>query len=120
MAQTSKSGADTPEAGASGAAAIPPKTAGTAATVPRPLNLKELQDLSAEKLESVARELNLQLFPGRSRHFHILDVIRAALSRGGTVTADGFLDEVGESFGVLRSTHLNFCRFPKIFPFREP
>ena len=116
MAQTSKSGAgaDPPEAGAARAAAAPPKAAETAAaTVSRALNLKELQDLSAEKLESVARELNLQLFPGRSRHFHILDVIRTALSRGGTVTADGFLDEIGESFGVLRSTHLNFLPVPE-------
>ena len=116
MAQTSKSGtgADPPEAGAARGATAPSNAAETAAaTAPRALNLKELQDLSAEKLESVARELNLQLFPGRSRHFHILDVIRAALSRGGTVTADGFLDEVGDSFGVLRSTHLNFLPVPE-------
>jgi transcription termination factor Rho len=80
---------------------------------PRPLNLTEVQELSVEKLDSLARELDLRLYAGRSRHYHILDVIRAALGRGGTVTTEGFLDEVGDSFGFLRSPRLNFLPVPE-------
>src|SRR6476659_7576543 len=70
--------------------------------VPAPLDLNDLQKLSSDRLEAVARGIDLRLFPGRTRHYHILDVVRASLGRGGTVTAQGFLDEQGEGGPVLR------------------
>src|SRR6266853_1392982 len=76
--------------------------AATAATTGRALDLNEVQELSGEELESVARDLNLHLHPARSRHHHILDVTRAALDAGATVTAEGFLDQVNDSFAMLR------------------
>ena len=84
-----------------------------AKATPRPLDLNELQEFSTHQLEKLARELDLSLYPGRSRHFHIVDIVRAALSRGGTVTAEGFLDEVIDSFGMLRSPRLNFLPVPE-------
>ncbi len=100
------------------AAVNPPIPAAEAAPAPapappRPLNLAELQELSVDKLDSLARELDVRLYAGRSRHYHILDTIRAALGRGGTVTTEGFLDEVGDSFGFLRSPRLNFLPVPE-------
>jgi transcription termination factor Rho len=83
------------------------------ATIPPPLSLHELQEFSTHQLEKLARELGTQLFAGRSRHYHVLDLIRASLSRGGTVAVEGFLDEVGDSFGVLRSPRLNFLPVPE-------
>jgi len=80
---------------------------------PRDLDLNELQTLSSEELAPVARELSLQLHPARTRHHHILDIVRAALGRGSKVTAEGFLDQVGESFGLLRSPELNFLPVPE-------
>jgi transcription termination factor Rho len=78
---------------------------------PRSLDLNELQKL--EDLEPVAREFGLHLHPSRSRHHHIVDLARAALGRGATVTAEGFLDQVGDSFGLLRYPELNFLPVPQ-------
>lgn len=85
----------------------------TAATTGRALDLNELQELPGEKLEALARDLDLHLHPARSRHQHILDVIRAALSMGATVTAEGFLDQVSDSFATLRWPKLNFLPVPE-------
>ena len=77
------------------------------------LDLNELQESSAEELETLARDLDVYLHPARSRHQHILDIIRAALASGSTVTAEGFLDQVGDSFAMLRWPRLNFLPVPE-------
>src|SRR5206468_61786 len=79
-----------------------------AATPERPLDLNELQDLSEKKLRALARDLDLFLHPAHSRHQHILDIVRAALAGGASVTAEGFLDQVSDSFAMLRWPKLNF------------
>ena len=98
-----------------------PATAGTAekppsptpATAPPPLNLNELQAQTTEQLDKISRKLGVHLHPGRSRHQQVFDIVRHALSLGGVVTGEGFLDEVGESFGFLRSPRLNFLPVPE-------
>ncbi len=99
-----KSAADPPpqDSGATGTAA---------ATTPRELSINELEKL--EDLFPLARDFNLHLHPARTRHHHILDVARAALGQGATVTAEGFLDQVGDSFGLLRYPELNFLPVPE-------
>ena len=87
--------------------------ADTAATTGHTLNLNELQELSGEELESLARDLDLHLQPARSRHQHILDVTRAALEAGARVTAEGFLDQATDSFAMLRWPKLNFLPVPE-------
>jgi transcription termination factor Rho len=87
--------------------------AGTAAATGHALDLNELQELPGEKLETLAGDLDLHLHPARSRHQHILDIVRAGLSRGATVTAEGFLDQVSDSFAVLRWPKLNFLPVPE-------
>jgi transcription termination factor Rho len=77
------------------------------------LDLNQLQELPGKKLEALARDLDLHLHPARSRHQHILDVVRAALSAGTTVTAEGFLDQVSDSFAMLRWPNLNFLPVPE-------
>ncbi|HZR05865.1 MAG TPA: transcription termination factor Rho [Candidatus Udaeobacter sp.] len=77
------------------------------------LDLNELQKLSAEELEASARDVDVYLHPARSRHQHILDIIRAALASGATVTAEGFLDQAGDSFAMLRWPKLNFLPVPE-------
>ncbi len=85
-----------------------------ATTAPaRSLDLNEVQELSGEKLESLARDLHLHLHPARSRHQHVLDVIRAALSGGASITAEGFVDQVSDSFAMLRWPKLNFLPVPE-------
>jgi transcription termination factor Rho len=55
----------------------------------------------------------LRVYPGRSRHQLILDLIRAALGRKIPVTTTGFFDPVAEHFGVLRWPKLNFLPVPE-------
>ena len=81
-------------------------------TAARSLDLNELQEFSEKKLKALARDLDLFLHPARSRHQHILDIVRAALAGGGTVTAEGFLEQVSESFAMLRWPKLNFLPVP--------
>jgi len=83
------------------------------ANVQRALDLNEVQELSGEELESLARDLHLHLHPARSRHQHVLDVIRAGLSGGASITAEGFVDQVSDSFAILRWPKLNFLPVPE-------
>ena len=71
-----------------------------APTAPRGLDLNELQEFSEKKLKALARDFDLHLHPARTRHQHILDILRAAISSGATVIAEGFVDQVSDSFGV--------------------
>jgi transcription termination factor Rho len=84
---------------------------GQAVTLARDVNLNELQKI--DDLRTVARDFGLQLHPARSRHHHILDIARSALGRGASVVAEGFLDQVGDSFGLLRFPELNFLPVPE-------
>jgi len=84
-----------------------------AATAAHSLDLNELQEFPDQKLKALARDLDLYFHPARSRHHHILDIVRAALAGGGTVTAEGFLDQVSDSFAMLRWPKLNFLPVPE-------
>ena len=84
-----------------------------AATAPGALDLNELQEFSEKKLKALARDLDLHLHPARSRHQHILDIVRAAISSGATVTAEGFVDQVSDAFAMLRWPKLNFLPVPE-------
>jgi transcription termination factor Rho len=84
-----------------------------ATTAPRALELNELQEFSEKKLKALARDLDLHLHPARSRHQHIVDIVRAAISSGATVTAEGFVDQVSDSFAMLRWPKLNFLPVPE-------
>ena len=81
-------------------------------TSARTLDLNHLQESSGEELEALARDLEVYLHPARSRHQHILDIIRAALTCGAIITAEGFLDQLGDSFAMLRWPKLNFLPVP--------
>jgi len=99
-------------------AAVPAAEQGIAADTaaateekPRELSINELEKL--DDLLPVARDFNLHLHPARSRHHHILDIARAAVGQGANVTAEGFLDQVADSFGLLRYPELNFLPVPE-------
>ena len=83
------------------------------ATAPGALDLNELQEFSEKKLKALAHDFDLHLHPARSRHQHILDIVRAAISSGATVSAEGFLDQVSDSFAMLRWPKLNFLPVPE-------
>jgi transcription termination factor Rho len=110
--ETLRSETETEEEGSP--AAQEENAADTAATTPPGvLDLNELQEFSEKKLKALARDLDLHLHPARSRHQHILDIVRAAISNGATVSAEGFLDQVSDSFAMLRWPKLNFLPVPE-------
>jgi len=88
-------------------------TAAATVTAPQALDLNKLQEFSDKKLKALARDFDLHLHPARSRHQHILDVVRAAISHGAAVSAEGFLDQVSDSFAMLRWPKLNFLPVPE-------
>jgi transcription termination factor Rho len=88
-------------------AAAPP------ANIPHALDLNELQALGPAEIEQLCRDLEVRVHPGRTRHHQILDLIRAALGLGIRVTAEGFFDQVADSFGVVRWPRLNFLPVPE-------
>ena len=93
---------------AAGTAAV---TAQKTSPVRTELSINELEEL--DDLFPIAKDFNLHLHPARTRHHHILDIARAALGQGTTITAEGFLDQVGDSFGLLRYPELNFLPVPE-------
>ncbi len=94
-----------------------PTTAATAPVMapdaPASIDLNALHKMSPEELAELAKKFGVLLNPGRTRHYHILDVARAALGSGSTVTAEGFIDQPGESFAFLRWPELNFLPVPE-------
>jgi transcription termination factor Rho len=81
--------------------------------IPAALDLNELQAFKPEQIDKLCRDFELRVHPGRTRHQHILDVIRAALGLGVSVTAEGFFDQVADSLGVVRWPRLNFLPVPE-------
>src|SRR6266403_5008540 len=85
----------------------------------RTVTLAARTELSINELEThddlfpAARDFDLHLHPARTRHHHILDIARAALGQGATVTTEVFLDQVGDSFALLRYPELNFLAVPE-------
>src|ERR1043166_1890978 len=89
----------------------PAETGSNVTLDPRDLSINELE--KTEDLLRVAKDFDLHLHPARTRHHHILDIARSALGQGANVTAEGFLDQVGDSFGLLRYPELNFMPVPE-------
>src|SRR5438477_3927879 len=81
--------------------------------LPAALDVNELQAMAPEEIEELCRDFQLRVYPGRSRHHLILDLVRAALGRTIPVTTIGFFDPVTEAFGVLRWPRLNFLSVPE-------
>jgi transcription termination factor Rho len=101
------------EAAVSSPANADDTTGPAAPTLPSALDLNELQALGPAEIEKLCRVLELRVHPGRTRHHHILDLVRTALGLGIPVTAEGFFDQVADSFGALRWPCLNFLPVPE-------
>ena len=76
-------------------------------------DLNELQALEPAELDALCRRCDVRLHAGRTRHHQIVDLIRWALGQGLQVTAEGFLEQIGEGFALLRWPRLNFLPVPE-------
>jgi transcription termination factor Rho len=102
-----------PEIAAPAADTATPTAQSEESSLPTSLDLNEVQSLGPEEFEALCRRFDFRAPPGRTHHQHILDLLRCALSYGSTVTAEGFLEQAGESFGMLRWPRLNFLPLPE-------
>ena len=106
-----------PESGKTGegrvADAPVPESQVAVADIPATLDLNELQAMGPSEIEKLCCDFELRVHPGRTRHQQILDLLRSALGLGITVTAEGFFDQIADSFGVLRWPSLNFLPVPE-------
>jgi transcription termination factor Rho len=81
---------------------------------PPPMRINDALTFSPKQLHDLARELGVRIYPGRSRHYQLLDLIRVVLERGGVVHAEGFVDYNAESpTAFLRYAELNFLPVPE-------
>ena len=94
-------------------AAHSPAAAEEPLNLPASLDVNELQAMAPEEIEKLCRDFQLRVYPGRSRHHLILDLVRAALGRRIPVVTTGFFDPVADAFGVLRWPKLNFLPVPE-------
>src|SRR6476659_10097626 len=90
-----------------------PRSPIPAPDAPASIDLNALHKMSPEELAELAKKFGVFPNPARTRHYHILDVARAALGSGSTVTAEGFIDQPGESFAFMRWPELNFLPVPE-------
>ena len=77
------------------------------------LDLNELETLSPGKLQELYARFDLRMHLGRSRHQQVLDLVRHALSAEIPVAVNGFLEQVRDFYGTLRSPQLNFLPLPE-------
>ena len=91
---------------------LPAEESGKLETCPT-LDINELQALGPEEFEALCRQFEFRVQPARTHHQHIFDLVRYALARGSTVTAEGFVEQTSDSFAMLRSPRLNFLAVPE-------
>ena len=80
---------------------------------PASLHLNDLQRLSPAELDDTCQRFDVRIHPGRTRHQIIVDLVRCALSQNVRVTAEGWFDQVADSFALLRFPALNFLPVPE-------
>src|SRR5437763_11383731 len=66
-----------------------------------PLSINQLHAMGPAELEKLAQQFSVTLPPARTRHYRIVDLLRAALNAGAVISATGFIDQAGDGF-VLR------------------
>src|SRR5690349_23205955 len=80
---------------------------------PASIDLNALHKMAPEELVELARKFGVLLHAARARHYQILDLARAALGAGLTVTAEGLIDQPGDALAFLRWPELNFLPVPE-------
>src|SRR6185312_2473769 len=95
------------------AATTEPRSATAATDAPASIDLNALHKMSPEELVELAKKFGVHLHAARARHYQILDIARAALDAGLTVTAEGLIDQPGDALAFLRWPELNFLPVPE-------
>ncbi len=91
-----------PEAAANAASPAPANTAQPQAPVPS-VNISELQEMSMEKLSTMAREMGIEGVGALEKSKLVFEILRVNAERNGIMYGSGFLEILPDGFGFLRS-----------------
>ena len=88
-------------------APVPAATAepgGSAPASPLPsVNISELQEMSMEKLSTMAREMGIEGVGALEKSKLVFEILRVNAERNGIIYGSGFLEILPDGFGFLRS-----------------
>jgi transcription termination factor Rho len=77
------------------------------------INIAELQAMSMNDLNNMARELGIENFGTMRKHEIIFHILQKNAERSGVLFSEGVLEVLGEGFGFLRSQSFNYLPCPE-------
>lgn len=80
---------------------------------PLPVNIAQLQSMSMNELNAMARELGIENFGTMRKHELIFNILQKNAERNGILFSEGVLQILPEGFGFLRSRSFNYLPCPE-------
>ena len=77
------------------------------------INIAELQAMSMNSLNGMARELGIENYGTMRKHEIIFHILQKNAERSGALFSEGVLEVLGEGFGFLRSRSFNYLSCPE-------
>ncbi|MGC8743771.1 MAG: transcription termination factor Rho [Verrucomicrobiia bacterium] len=75
---------------------------------PKPMNIAQLQAMSMNELNQIAREMGIENFGTMRKHELIYQILSKNAERNGVLFSEGVLEVLPEGFGFLRSRSFNY------------
>jgi transcription termination factor Rho len=76
------------------------------------LDLVELKDMSIQKLNQIAKDLNVQNFAGLRKQELIFKILQVQAEKSGLIFSEGVLECLPDGFGFLRAPEYNYLPGP--------
>ncbi len=77
-----------------------------------PLNIQELKEMSIQKLQQIAKALEIEGAPGMRKQDLIFQILKAQTERSGLIFSEGVLETLPDGFGFLRAPEYNYLPGP--------
>lgn len=90
-----------------------PETGGQPASCPEKIEIDQLHSMSLSELIELARSLGVRYNSDRSRHYLVLDLLKAYAGKGIPIFAEGVLEMSADHHGFVRWPRGNFKPGPE-------
>ena len=77
-----------------------------------PLNIQELKELNIQRLNKIAKELDISGAAGMRKQELIFQILKAQTERSGLIFSEGVLETLPDGFGFLRAPEYNYLAGP--------
>ncbi|GAB4244980.1 MAG: transcription termination factor Rho [Acidobacteriota bacterium] len=77
-----------------------------------PLNIQELKEMSIQKLQQIAKALDIEGAAGMRKQELIFQILKAQTERSGLIFSEGVLETLPDGFGFLRAPEYNYLPGP--------